>query len=242
MTISRAVEHWARVSPLAVGDLAPRHGLVQRYEPHELAQAIFIESDAAPVFVGKQHRTCPAEHAPVAVLLTDAADGDASALDALLTHADQLLADGNPLGQLLNWALLLWLREPADLTHADEAVRWLEWLTAQHELMRNRNASNYTVTVDGHEYSVTAHDSMTASEIAAALNEQGGPATFTANEDGGIVVTTINHGATNSTLIVAGSFGEADLLPIPQVSEEPTRRQHASHIGSRLGRRLGVRR
>jgi len=151
---------------------------------------------------------------PVGVLLSDAADGDATARDALLVHADKLVADGNPLGELLNWALLLWMREPADLTHADEAVRWLEWLTAQHELLRNREAivtiDEYIVAVDGYDYRIAV----------------------SANADG--LTYTIEYG-TDSHIGV-------DLLSPPQVPEEPLRRGHAEHIGSRLGRRLGVRR
>ena len=269
--ISYAVIRWATVSPkwYPTGGSATPRAQQDRCRPHELAQAIFMESDAAPVFVGKcdkckqpsaeywdarrqlATKTCPIcegtveRRAPVAVLLHDAAEGNTAARDFLLTHADELQAKGNPLGKLLSWALLLWMRKSADLTHADEAVRWLEWLTAQHELLRNRNANGYVVTVDGFEYHVPVtftSDSMTAAEIAAALNAQGGPATFTASPNGDAVVTTILHDATSSTLIVAGNIREADLLPMRDVPEEPTRRQHAPHIGSRLGRRLGVRR
>lgn len=50
-TIARVVEHWARVSPkwYPTGNGRRRPSV----EPHELAQAIFMESEAAPVFVGK---------------------------------------------------------------------------------------------------------------------------------------------------------------------------------------------
>lgn len=266
----------------------------------EIARAIFMESDATPVFVGKcescvarspvgarkltvaewryttatrgifaahdgwkletrdsttshvpwfgyASRPCPVcggageKRAPVAVLLSGAADGDAAARDVLLTHADQLLAEGNPLGALLSWTLLLWMREPADLRHADEAVRWLEWLTAQHELVRNRGAGvlTYTVTIDGHDYSVPARssaavDSMTAADVVAALNEQDGPATFHVNANGSI----------GYSFRTVGSRSSVELLP-PAAVEPPAgerRRGHAPHIGSHLGRRLGVRR
>jgi hypothetical protein len=255
--IARAVEHWARVSPkwYPTGGSSTPRAYPGQCRPHELAQAIFMESNAELVFVGKckdctcgviEHAysstlepwydsdslarknfktklsddglfatwACPAcdgtaeKRAPVAVLLSDAADGDGVARDTLLAHADQLLADGNPLGELLSWTLLLWMREPADLRHADEAVRWLEWLTAQHELLRNRKV--HTVMLDGHVYSVPASN-MTMSEIAAALNEQGGPATFTTSESGNSVITTIRHGATSSTLIVASDVSALDL-------------------------------
>jgi hypothetical protein len=268
--IARAVEHWARVSPkwypTGTGRRRPS------VEPHELAQAIFIESEAAPAWVGKcpdcagsglrqqepaeelvheieqlvSHgmltsseaaavlRKCPScngtaeQYTPVAVLLSDAADGNVPARDALLAHADKLLAEGNPLGELLNRTLLLWMQEPADLTHADEAVRWLEWLTAQHESSCATAARAITSSPW-----IAAHVGMTSSQIAAALNAQGGPATFSANADG--MTYTLMYG-TNSHIGV-------DLLPPPpQVPEESPRRGHAQHIGSRLGRRLGVRR
>ncbi len=221
-----------------------------------------------PLICGETHRLllarpCPAcngtgrEHIPAARLLLDVASGDTTARDMLLVHANYLQTKADPRGDLLMWALCLWAvparvsdcagASPSDpdlrLAHTAEALRWLERLTAQHELVRNRNApvNTYTVTVGGHEYTVDAH-SMTASEIAAALNAQGGPATFSANADGSSVVTTIRNGATSSTLIVASVLREADLSVLPQVPDEPSRRQHASHIGSRLGRRLGVRR
>jgi hypothetical protein len=109
-----------------------------------LAWALLVESDAAPVYVGKcsapncdgigwywgyaigdhetdNRYTCDAcsgtgdELTPVAVLMLDAATGDERARELLAMHPDKLLADGNPLGMLLTWVLNLWSRESVDM-------------------------------------------------------------------------------------------------------------------------------
>jgi hypothetical protein len=48
------------------------------------------------------------------IVSTTHAPGDAAALARLLVHADQLQADGDPLGELLSWALTLWTADPAE--------------------------------------------------------------------------------------------------------------------------------
>jgi hypothetical protein len=81
-------------------------------------------------------RPCPAcsgsgrNLAAVPRLLLDATT-DAAARDALLVYSDQLQAAGDPTGELLSWALVLWTGEqcqPGHL-HTVEAVAWLDRLT-----------------------------------------------------------------------------------------------------------------
>lgn len=63
-----------------------------------------------PVCSGTGRETIPAER-----LLLDAASGDAQAFTRLDYHAECKLRDrGDPLGELLAWALRLWTGEPTD--------------------------------------------------------------------------------------------------------------------------------
>jgi hypothetical protein len=230
------------------------------------------------------HR-CPActgtgrERTPVAVLLLDAVES-VDAREYLAAHADQLLAAGNPLGELIAWAVRLWMKplrvsdcdgvtpDSIDLSfaHTAEAVRWLEWLTwgnwfAEHYLRNYTfNAEPVTrvytdslpllveptfggagevisVTAGEHTYSVTTERPMTASEIAAAFNEQGGPVTWSSYEDGsGLMAHFDEPGSVGASVSM---IEPPAFIPEP---ESPRHQPHARHIGDRLGRRLGVRR
>jgi hypothetical protein len=260
--------------------------------------------------------TCPAcggttlAFTPLAVLLLDVTAGDETGRANLSAHQDQLLAVNNPIGELIAWVLNLWTREEVDVTHVDEAARWLEWLLWGNwfaERQRTRAVSearraDYTVTgrlhgtsydldimddliagrpdahwyaVDyasverrlarlygdslfaeltfgsagetftieagGRTYSVTLDAPTTARALAAAFNQQGGPATFAADENG---LTMDFHDTGSSSFVLTSVDPAARLLDFvaPQIPEKPRHQPHARHIGAQLGRRLGVRR
>jgi hypothetical protein len=77
---------------------------VPRARTADERRAMFGDNPAPTVAIGGCGDIVSTTHAP----------GDAPALARLLVHADQLQAAGNPLGELLSWALTLWTGEPLD--------------------------------------------------------------------------------------------------------------------------------
>lgn len=102
-----------------------------------LAWALLVESDAGPVDVGRcpdcdgrgrfwydgedchppgmvECPVCASGRKTISAarLLLDAASGDAKAREALLVEADRLAFAGDPIGELLGWALILWTGKP----------------------------------------------------------------------------------------------------------------------------------
>lgn len=95
-----------------------------------------------------------------------------------------------------------------------------------------------SVTAGEHTYAVTTERPMTAGEIAAAFNEQGGPATFVSADDGRVMSMGF-HEASSASHIIAELQEPPAFIPEPETLRH---QPHARHIGARLGRRLGVRR
>lgn len=58
--------------------------------------------------------------------------GDNFMVSQLAVRADQLLAAGDPLGEILTWLLTLWSASPPDLRHTADAVSRLEVAANRH--------------------------------------------------------------------------------------------------------------
>jgi hypothetical protein len=132
----------ARVEWLGVGHTKARPDQLREATADEITEA----RKACPACSGSGRKIVS-----VPRLLLDSTT-DATDRAELLVYADRLQAAGDPRGDLLAWALGLWMQpltvaecaevSPDDIDHSrdhtGDAVRWLEWLTWGREFERTR--------------------------------------------------------------------------------------------------------